>query len=246
MCSNYEPVTDQDLLMRHFGISRPGDVAPPEEVWPTGYAQFVVRPEDRAEAVGLVEREGQFGQYGLLPHWADNTAFGRKTYNCRSETAASKPSFREAWNKGRRCIIPSRRLFEPNWETGQAIRWAISRVDDIPMGVAGLWNMWVDPRTGERVPTFTMLTVNADDHVLYRRFHRPGEEKRMPVILEEADYDAWLACTVDQAMSFMKQFPAERLQAEPAPLIRASKKDKITPLPKASDFDDLDQNGQLF
>ena len=234
MCSNYEPVTDQDLLMRHFGVARPDESTPLEsQIFPGGYAQFVIRPADRAE----LDREGKVGQYGLLPDWADNTAFGRKTYNCRSETAASKPSFRDAWKKGRRCIIPARRLFEPCWETGEAVRWAVKRRDDVPMGVAGLWNLWADPKTGALIPTYTMLTVNADEHALYQRFHRPEDEKRMPVILEEADYDAWLDCTTDQAMSFMKQFPADRLEAEPAPLPpRAKKAPKEKPLPNADDF----------
>jgi putative SOS response-associated peptidase YedK len=39
----------------------------------------------------------------------------------------------------------------------------------------------------------SMLTVNADDHPLMRNFHRPEDEKRMVVILEEADFDVWLA-----------------------------------------------------
>lgn len=233
MCSNYEPVTDQDLLMRHFGVTRPEGSTPLEsQIFPGGYAQFVIRRADKA----ALDREGKVGQYGLLPDWADNTAFGRKTYNCRSESAASKPSFRDAWKQGRRCVIPSRRLFEPCWETGEAVRWAIKRRDDIPMGIAGLWNVWADPKTGALVPTFTMLTVNADDHALYRRFHRPEDEKRMPVILEEADYDAWLDCTTDQAVSFMRQFPAERLDAEPAPLPwREKKPRKDWPVPDAGE-----------
>ena len=40
-----------------------------------------------------------------------------------------------------------------------------------------------------------MLTINADDHALMRRFHKPGEDKRVVVILDETEYDAWLDCT---------------------------------------------------
>jgi putative SOS response-associated peptidase YedK len=39
-----------------------------------------------------------------------------------------------------------------------------------------------------------MLTINADDHALMRRFHKPGEDKRVVVILDETEYDAWLDC----------------------------------------------------
>jgi len=212
MCSNYKPVTLQDRLLAHFGVTRPDTETPPE-AWPGYNAPFIVRPDDKAD----VQRETMVGQYGLVPTWSKDLLLGRKTYNSRSETAAEKPSFREAWRKRRWCIIPAEELYEPNWETGVAVRWAVRRIGG-PIGAAGLWGMWLDPKTGERVPTFTMLTVNADDHPLYKRFHRPGEEKRMPVILHPEDFDAWLNCSVDTAMSFMKQYPAALLEAAPFPL----------------------------
>ena len=62
-----------------------------------------------------------------------------------------------------------------------------------------------------------MLTINADAHPLMKRFHKPGDEKRMVVILDEADYDAWLECPVERMRDFLLPFPAERLQAEPWP-----------------------------
>ena len=49
-----------------------------------------------------------------------------------------------------------------------------------------------------------MLTVNADAHPLMRRFHRPGDEKRIVVILDPTDYAAWLSCPVAEARRFFK------------------------------------------
>jgi putative SOS response-associated peptidase YedK len=231
MCSNYKPVTLRDRLLAHFGVVRP-DTETPTEAWPGYNAPFIVRPDDKEGVVQ--QRELLVGQYGLLPAWSKDLMLGRKTYNCRSETAAEKPSFREAWRKRRWCVIPGEELYEPNWETGVAVRWAVRRIGG-PIGVAGLWGMWLDPKTGERVPTFTMLTVNADDHELYRRFHRPGDEKRMPVILRPEDFDAWLNCSLADAPSFMKQFPAKDLGAEPFPLpprIGSPKRVKPKPPPQ--------------
>jgi hypothetical protein len=37
--------------------------------------------------------------------------------------------------------------------------------------------------------SFSMLTINADQHPLMKRFHKPGEEKRMPLILEPQYHD---------------------------------------------------------
>ncbi len=224
MCSNYKPVTLEDRLLAHFGVERPETEAPPEITWPGYVAPFVVRPAHRAELLQLL-----VGQYGLVPHWAPNLAYGRKTYNCRSETASEKPSFREAWHKGRHCIIPAEEIYELCYETGSPVRWAITQ-NDGPMGIAGLWGMWPDPKSGKRIPTFTMLTVNADGHAIFQRMHKPEDEKRMPVILPRKDYYAWLDCPPGQAERYMKQFPAEWLLAEPSPV---PSKPKSESLPRA-------------
>jgi putative SOS response-associated peptidase YedK len=68
--------------------------------------------------------------------------------------------------------------------------------------------------------SFAILTVNADGHPVFQRMHRPGDEKRMVVILEPADHDAWLSCAVADAAGYFKQWGGELL-AEPAPLQRA-------------------------
>jgi putative SOS response-associated peptidase YedK len=62
-----------------------------------------------------------------------------------------------------------------------------------------------------------MLTINADQHPLMNRFHKPGEEKRMVVILDEAEYDAWLDCPPERMRSFLRPYPADRLDAVPDP-----------------------------
>ena len=216
MCANYHPVTAQDRLLTYFGVERPKGEAPPEFTFPGYLAPFIVRASDRVE----MERQAELGLFGLLPHWAKDTAFGRRTYNARSETVAEKPSFKDAWRKGHRCIIPAEAIFEPCWETGKAVRWRISRRDGVPMGIAGLWGWWRDRATGREVLSFTMLTINADDHPLMKRFHKPGEEKRMVVILDEAEYSAWLDAPLERMPDFMRAYPADRLVAEPDPLRR--------------------------
>jgi putative SOS response-associated peptidase YedK len=62
-----------------------------------------------------------------------------------------------------------------------------------------------------------MLTINADEHPVFNRLHRPSEEKRMVVILEEADYDGWLEAPTARLRDFLKPYPAHLLSAEPAP-----------------------------
>ena len=214
MCANYQPVTAQDRLLQHFGVQRPRDEVPPE-VYPGALAPFVVRAADRAELTALA-RDAGLGLFGLLPHWAKDLAFGRRTYNARSETAHEKPSFRDAWRQRRRCIVPVEAVYEPNWETGRAVRWRIARRDGQPMAIAGLWGRWRGP-DGREWLSFTMLTVNADGHAVFGRMHRPGDEKRMVAILDEAEYDLWLDGDLAQARALLRPYPAERLVAEPAP-----------------------------
>jgi putative SOS response-associated peptidase YedK len=79
------------------------------------------------------------------------------------------------------------------------------------LGIAGLWASWKSP-TGW-VHSFTMLTINADEHGLMENFHKSTDEKRMVVILPQDSYDAWLGAAPEGSMDFMRQYPAEHLQA---------------------------------
>ena len=80
------------------------------------------------------------------------------------------------------------------------------------MGIAGLWSWWKSPQ-GEVVHSFTMLTINADDHSLMNQMHKPSDEKRMVVILAEDAYEEWLAVPVSKCAKLLKTFPAGSLQA---------------------------------
>jgi hypothetical protein len=41
-----------------------------------------------------------------------------------------------------------------------------------------------------------MLTVNADEHPVMRQFHRAGDEKRTPVIIQPEHYSRWLGADI--------------------------------------------------
>jgi putative SOS response-associated peptidase YedK len=210
VCSNYVAVSRADRLLGFFGVVRQRD-DPSLETWPTGLAPFI-----RLAEPGSGNRVVDEGAFGLLPAFAKELAFGRKTYNARSETVHQLPSFRDAWRRGQRCIVPAEILFEPSYESGKAVRWAIQQPGAVPMGIAGIYTRWRHP-DGRELFSFAMLTVNADDHPFYRQFHRPGDEKRMPIVLAPAEYDAWLACSVQQAPQFFRPWPGPLL-GEPAPL----------------------------
>jgi putative SOS response-associated peptidase YedK len=148
----------------------------------------------------------------MIPHWSQDTKIVKHTYNARSETVAEKPSFRDAWRKGHRCIIPAESFFEPDWRSGKAVPTRIARADGEPLGIAGLWSAWKSPK-GEWRHSYTMLTINADQHPLMRMFHKPTDEKRIVVILPPDRYQDWLEAPVEHSMDFMRPYSAEALQA---------------------------------
>lgn len=230
MCTNYVPSAKAAYLEARLGALAAPDVsalAHVSEVFP-GYSAPVVLRRGAAAGGFAVLRPAQFG---LVPHWCTDAAqardISRKTYNARSETAASKPSFRAAWAARQWVLVPMQCFFEPSWEDapangGRPTRWRIARTDGQPFAVAGLWDRWTDPATGSVQGSFTVLTVNADGHAVMGRMHRPDEEKRMPVIVPPAHYADWLQASPQEAMDFMRAAPAEDLVAAADPLVRAS------------------------
>ena len=212
MCSHYQAIKERERFRRHLGVEPPADLGK-HDLWP-GYVGRFVRRHPHADVgdEAVPELEALPGLFGLVPHWSQDTKITRSTYNARSETAASKPSFREAWKRGQHCIIPADAIYEPDWRSGKAVPTRIARADGDPMGIAGLWSSWTSPK-GERVYSFTMLTINAEDHPLMRQFHKPVDEKRMVVVLSPERYQDWLDAPAERSMAFMQMCPADSLQA---------------------------------
>ena len=128
--------------------------------------------------------------------WGPNPVLRRvaqaeiSTVNARSETIATSPVFKAHG----RSLIPAASFDEPNRETGRNVWWRFRRADGAPWALAGLWNAWKDPATGEYVESYSMLTVNADGHPLMGRMHRPDpkrppekQDKRSVVVVEPAN-----------------------------------------------------------
>ncbi|WP_321170246.1 SOS response-associated peptidase family protein [Pseudoduganella aquatica] len=128
--------------------------------------------------------------------------------------------------------LPMTAFYEPCYESGKASRWGIGMADQSMFAVGGLWREW-DGTDGPEW-SFTQLTINADDHPLMQRFHKPGDEKRALVIVPQNEWDDWLqASEPEYARSFLRHYPAEAMTSWECPVpSRAKKAD--TP-PEASD-----------
>ena len=202
-------------------------------VFPLAEASFIRRARDVTE----YEREMVFGQWGMIPPWSTSNipeAKPRKgevkgkrlsTVNARTDRMEKSPTFRDAWKRGQRCIIPAASFDEPNWESGKNEWWRFRRANGDPWGVAGLWNVWTDLKTGEEWDSYTMLTINANLHPLMSRMHKLERDrvtkqlnfdKRSLVLLEEHDFDRWLTCTVEEAREMLLLPAMSVIDAGPA------------------------------
>jgi len=140
-------------------------------------------------------------RWGLVPEWApgDDKAMAAKMINARSETVPEKPSFRDLWAKGRRCLIPANGFYE--WhkgEDGVNQPYFIHNPNMPEMAFAGLWAKNKD------LLTFTILTKDADGDI--KNLHH-----RMPVIFAPYQAQAWFSADVVQAQAMIAQATSQGL-----------------------------------
>lgn len=219
MCSHYQGIKKREQMEKYFrahGIPLP----PNWDMWPRRLGEFVRRPPEWDSGDEAVpEREVEIGRWGLISAMtrADGLAKAEKlsTFNARSETAHKSYTFGNAWRNGQRCIVPAEAVYEPDWRSGKAVPTRFTRADGAPLGIAGLWDQYKDA-DGNWQLSYTMLTINADAHPLFKEFHRPNDEKRMVVILPDGTYDDWLTGAGDMR-DLLQPYPAEQLVAEPEP-----------------------------
>ncbi len=221
MSSQYECLKSADLYAEAFGVLAPETLLD-KEVWPRKQGFFIRKaptdaPTAPDEAAPPVVLELAQGQFGLVPTWVKSASDAKlrstKLAVTRYETMSTATPTRETWLQGQRCVIPMQAFFEDDWRSGKAVPTRIARVDGKPMGVAGLWEHWT--KDGEEITSFTLLTVNANSHALMNRYGQNGNEKRMPAILNEGAWSAWLTAPLDKAREFMRAYPANLLLANP-------------------------------
>lgn len=225
MCNLYGS-TKEAGIRKHWrpknDLAWGGDIVAPRKPGP-----FIRRARDDVS----YSRELVVGRWGLVPWFSKTADIKYATNNARSEELTEKASYKHPWARGQRCIIPADWFDEPNWETGKNEWWRFRRADGEPWGLAGLWNVWKDPATGEEVESYTMLTLHANSHPLMKRMHKPDvdpatkmplpfaqQDKRSVIAIEQANVDQWLAGTVLEATELLRLSPVDVFDAGPRPL----------------------------
>ncbi len=227
MSTQYECLKSVDLYAEAFNVT-PLSVPEGQAVWPRKPGVFIrlqqvdaplpTGEEPAEEPAEMPGREAAVGQFGLVPTWVKSASDAKlrstKLVNARAETVTTSNNFRGAWLAAKRCIVPMMAFQEDDLRSGKAVPTRISRVDGRPMGVAGLWESW-SGTDGTTIVSFCLLTVNANSHALMHRYQQPGAEKRMPAVLNEGAYDAWLTARSEKAREFLRAYPANWLTANP-------------------------------
>lgn len=207
MCVNFIPPTRQ-LLLDCFGVEAP-ELDWPAESWQDYVAPILIDTGNGPSAV--------IANYGFVPKRHMPLGIRLSTMNARAETIGQLRTYKQPWQAGQLCLVPMMGFFEPCYESGKAERWRIGLASGQPFAVAGLWRTWMEG-DGSLSYAFTQITINADEHPLMRRMHKPGDEKRNLVIIEPEHYQDWLTCHKPElARSWLTNYPADRLDAEPAP-----------------------------
>jgi putative SOS response-associated peptidase YedK len=215
MCSNFEPIKkpQSSWVKSNIGCDLPAGEWK-DHVFKYHLAPFVFLEE------GIVRCE--LGHFGLIPRWTDpeeRSAFAQKTYNARTETVEIRKSYRSPWKQRRFGLVLADCFYEPLYDVSgkRSKPTAIYRSDREPTAIASIYESFTDKATGEIIRSFSMLTVNADKHPLMSHFHKPNEEKRSVVVLEDGDLYKWLNATHEQAKELIKLSPDEYLDANLTP-----------------------------
>jgi putative SOS response-associated peptidase YedK len=178
MCGRFASQLPAELVARLFATSNPlPNPRPSWNVAPTQQAMVVRRhPESGERHLDLL-------RWGLVPSFTKDLKACKRPINARSETAATSGMFRSAL-KSRRAIAVADAFYEWKAVPDGKQPYAIARRDGAPIAFAGIWESWRDPG-GEMMRTFAILTTAANDDMA--RLH-----DRMPVILEQDVWGAWL------------------------------------------------------
>ncbi len=178
MCGRYRLSRRKQIIKEYF------DCDPWEDDWSP---RFNIAPTQPVPVVRQHPKEPvrqlSTMRWGLIPNWAKDPSISTGTINAKSETAATKPAFRDPL-RFRRCLIPADGFYEWARKNGSKQPYCFEVKDGELFAFAGLWDGWKD-LNGNWIKTCTILTTtpNAVTSTIHGR---------MPVILEPDHYDLWL------------------------------------------------------
>lgn len=187
MCGRFAFYSPHEAMVDVFEL--PEDTPAVQPRWNVAPTQFVATVRARPGDAGGRLRELAMLHWGLVPSWAKERAIGHRMINARADTLAEKPAFRAAFRR-RRCLVLADGYYEwraagpgagPSGKQPYFIRPEHGR----PVGMAGLWERWRDPQSGDPLESCVIVTTDAMDTL--RNIH-----ERMPVVIPRERFAEWL------------------------------------------------------
>lgn len=201
MCGRFTLKTSPAALQEELSLLVPEELAP----------RFNIAPSQRIAVVANKgEPKVEFFKWGLIPSWAKDAAIGNRMINARAETLVEKPSYRTPL-KRRRCIILADGFYEWRADGKRKTPMYIRLQSHKPFALAGLWETWKDPASGEVIPSCTIITTSPNPFM--QQLH-----DRMPVILPKEKFARWLSPEQQEAealMPLLVPWEGEPLEAHP-------------------------------
>jgi putative SOS response-associated peptidase YedK len=226
MCFSVNVNLVKDELESRYGASFPDH----DRYQPSYYYHAFGLPELAALCMGSQDKI-QLLRWGLIPFWIrsfdDAGEIRFKTFNARAESLFSKPSFSNA-AKSKRCLIPVKGFFEWQHVGDEKIPWYIYHADNELLSLAGVFDQWVENRTGEIFNTFSVITTDAND--IMAVIH--NSKKRMPAIISKNDENKWFDLVTSQQdlAALLKPCPSEMLKAHTiSKMVNSKTANKNTP-----------------
>ncbi|MEN3791438.1 SOS response-associated peptidase [Fulvimarina sp. MAC3] len=186
MCGRFALHTSPEIVADFLSIEEIDDFPPRYNIAPTQPILIAIGGRAEHPDANRANRSAQLARWGLIPSWVKDASKFPLLINARGETVATKNSFRAAL-KYRRCLIPATEFYE--WRrsgSGPSAPYLFRPKGGRPFAFAGLMETAIDSDGGE-IDTAAIVTTAAAGP--------PSEiHDRMPVALEEGEFERWLNC----------------------------------------------------
>ena len=160
----------------------------------------------RSQIAAFMEPSGQSMYWGMVPPFATEFDMGKySTFNAKIETVHKLPTFRNAWKKAQRCLIPMKGFYEWTGLKGGKLRHFVTDESEGFLVVAGLYDVWIDGSF-----SCTMVTKEAGPDLA-------DIHHRSPIFLTPSTADEWLTVDVPGAKEMLMAADIETLTHFPAP-----------------------------
>lgn len=219
MCGRYAIVNGKRVLLTIQNMSQLLEQSILLDIVP----RYNAAPKQRMPVVAVRDNVTiiEMMQWGLVPHWSKEPKTAFSTINAVGEKLGESklyaPYFRSS-----RCLVPADAFYE--WKklaVEKEVRgrkttvqekqpMCIRMKDQSPFMFAGLFSVWKSEK-GEELPSYAIITTTPNE--LMKNIH-----DRMPVILEEKDFEQWLDRSykeTDQLKKLLKPYPADPMMAYP-------------------------------